>query len=57
MLRDVEHLVSTLAKVEGFGDLGTCLTKIIESKKAETASHESLPPTPNEKGEGGSGRE
>lgn len=33
MLRDVEHLVNTLGKVEGFGDLGTYLTKIIEGKE------------------------
>lgn len=33
MLRDVEHLVSKLGKVEGFGDLGTYLMKIIEDKE------------------------
>ncbi|KAF4973626.1 hypothetical protein FZEAL_9270 [Fusarium zealandicum] len=33
MLNDVEHLVDTLGKVEGFGDLGTYLTKIIKGKE------------------------
>jgi vacuolar protein sorting-associated protein 54 len=33
MLRDVEHLIGKLGKVEGFGDLGTYLMKIIEGKE------------------------
>ncbi|KAF5022521.1 hypothetical protein F66182_5423 [Fusarium sp. NRRL 66182] len=32
MLYDVDHLIHKLGKVEGFGDLGTCLTDIIKSK-------------------------
>ncbi|KAK4201390.1 vacuolar protein sorting-associated protein 54, chloroplastic [Triangularia verruculosa] len=35
MLRDVEHLVDKLGKVEGFGDLGTYLTKIIEDREIQ----------------------
>lgn len=33
MLRDVGHLVNKLGEVEGFGDLGTYLTKIIKDKE------------------------
>jgi hypothetical protein len=33
MLRDIEHLVGRVGKIEGFDDLGTYLVKIIEGKK------------------------
>ncbi|KAH8803348.1 Vps54-like protein-domain-containing protein [Xylogone sp. PMI_703] len=36
MLCDVEHLVSKLGTVKEFGDLGTYLVKIIESKEVKT---------------------
>ncbi|KAJ3543382.1 hypothetical protein NM208_g3609 [Fusarium decemcellulare] len=32
MLRDVQHLVDKLGKVEGFGDLGTYLNQIVKGK-------------------------
>jgi len=42
MLRDVEHLTSRLGKVDGFGDLGTYLMKIIEGKDIKAV----VPPAP-----------
>jgi hypothetical protein len=33
MLRDVAYLIEKLGKVEGFGNLGTFLIKIIEDKE------------------------
>jgi vacuolar protein sorting-associated protein 54 len=37
MLRDVEYLVGKLGKVDGFGDLGTYLMKIVEDKEIKVA--------------------
>jgi len=37
MLHDIEHLVSKLGKVSGFGDLGMHLVKIVEDKEIEVA--------------------
>jgi hypothetical protein len=33
MLRDVGYLIDKFGSLEGFGDLGTSLVKIIEDKK------------------------
>jgi hypothetical protein len=46
MLRDVDYFVGKLGKVEGFGDLGTYLIKIIESKDIKSALSIDSPPVP-----------
>lgn len=48
MLRDVEHLVSALGVVDGFGDLGTYLTKIIEGKEVKAVSRKGSSPAEQE---------
>ncbi len=37
MLHDIEHLVSKLGKVSGFGDLGMHLMKIVEHNEIKVA--------------------
>ena len=44
MHRDVDYFIGKLGKVEGFGDLGTYLIQIIESK--EIKSELSIDSTP-----------
>jgi vacuolar protein sorting-associated protein 54 len=48
MLRDVDYFVGRLGKVEGFGDLGTYLIKIIESKEIKSALFIDSPPAPTQ---------
>ncbi|KND92285.1 Vacuolar protein sorting-associated protein 54, chloroplastic [Tolypocladium ophioglossoides CBS 100239] len=56
MLRDVEHLVGKLGKIEGFGDLGTHLMKMIEGKEIKTTSPTDSVPVPMKVAKGGEGK-
>lgn len=44
MVRDIEYLSTRLGKVEGFGDLGEYLLKIVRSKDVVKADPPTAPP-------------
>ncbi|TKW58212.1 Vacuolar protein sorting-associated protein 54 [Colletotrichum tanaceti] len=48
MLRDVQHLVDKLGDLEGFGDLGTCLTRIINGKDIVYVAESTASPPPQD---------
>ncbi|SPN97669.1 related to VPS54 - subunit of VP51-54 complex, required for protein sorting at the yeast late Golgi [Cephalotrichum gorgonifer] len=57
MLYDIEHLSTRLGKVEGFGDLGEYLAKIVKGKTVESLPAPAPAPTtsPPSQGDGGEG--
>lgn len=54
MIRDIEHLSTRLGKVEGFGDLGVYLLKIVRGKDVKAADPPAAPaPEDDPKGKEG----
>jgi hypothetical protein len=56
MLRDVDYFIGKLGKIEGFGDLGTYLIKIIESKEIKSALSIDSTPVPAKATKEGKGK-